>query len=311
MDVAYPGDVTFVVGGSGSDSGILTASGGIFSNSYSQHNFNCSAILNGTQQSTTNVNEWQSANVHVQTAWLTGAGEDANDWRSLLRGWAYDSFTLSQAASVTADDGNSLTPTNPAGSWTASNFNLSIVSGAIHASTISGGTCSITRSFNDNGSWEGYSFAGYRYLTLSIQASANGTLFQIQITTPVSGSPGPGVVGTRTWSRDWQGNPLVANSTFGNVTIDLCAPTSMTAVVDNKDTTWPLHGTPQHYVEDTEMWGVSNIQSLQLQFSGLNPNSTVDINSLTLERKDHTRVDFLPAFNQWVNSDAEFSGSAD
>jgi hypothetical protein len=312
MDADYPSNVTLVVEGVGVGSAILTASGGIFSGSYNQRNFNCSSILNGANQTQTNVNEWQFARVHVQTAWLTGNGENREDWRVLMRGHLYDSFTLAQSATLVADDGTSLTPTDPVGSWAGTGLDSLTVSGGIQAAVGAGGPGTLTRTYgNYSSSHRGGSFQGYRYLTIRVQADADNQPFSVTITTPASADPGPGVVTSRTWTRDKDGNALQAGTIAADITLDLCAPTSMTARTDDKDSVWPVHdnGDGRHFTEDTEMWGVTNV--LTVAFTGLAASHVYTIVSMTLERLDHSRVDFTPVYNNWVKSDAEVPTSDD
>lgn len=181
--------------------------------------------LRPTRQTLTfgdNLNEFCPFRLWLAPDWITEAGEQPKDWRTLLRGRPYSAFTLTQAAEAV------VTSTLASGTGTG---DLTI---ALPSAT--------TAAELQGSAFTGASLRGYRYLRLRMKADVAET---VKIT-----------IGTKEWLRDKDGNSLALTTSYEDFDIDLCSPTNETASVDDTDTFFPLP------TVDGEYWGVSAASSI-------------------------------------------------
>jgi hypothetical protein len=219
----------------------------------------------------------------------------SRDWRMLQRGMAFDSLTVRQAAYQQVDDGGSLAPSGDdvfPGQWYAGNpASVSIVSGAVSISVIDHPEKGrATRIFNDavaNGNvWSGADFSGYRWLRLRMRGTKANQTFVLALSNQF---------GEKSWNL-----AISSPGVWEDLWVDLCCPHSVSETVDAKDSKWPFVGdSTMGHIEDGPLWGVSECDSLVLR--ELLNVQTYEIDLIRLERREHSRLNLLPAFEHWVD----------
>lgn len=221
----------------------------------------------------------------MSSAGLAAIGEDPLAKRITLRGLAWDAMTITQAGSVTVDDGTDLTPSGDwEGEWDGSgDVSPSIVSGAVQFDS-AGGAGTLSRDFTN-----AVSLSGYRYLRVRVRSvgSANQPL-----TMDIGG-------------KEW---PLTtdADGTWKDVDIDLCGENG-TGTVSTHDTHWPEELEPTGTVGsrgdelpqgEGTYFGVGKCAAIV--FEDLAAGVTYEIDSLTLRRDAYSRVTLLQTLGWWT-----------
>lgn len=168
------------------------------------------------------VNERTPLRLWLDSDWIATQGEQQGDWRVLLRGRPYSSFTLTQASEAIVS------------STLASGTGASDLTIALPAGT----TAAALRGT----SFYGASLRGYRYLRVRMKASVGET---VTVT-----------IGAKSWNADKNGAALTLTTSYQNFDLDLCSPTNQTASVDDTDTFFPLP------TVDGEYFGVSAASSI-------------------------------------------------
>lgn len=158
----------------------------------------------------------------VDASWINNQGEQPDDWRFLLRGRPFSSFTLIQASEMT------VTSTLASGTG-ATDLTINLPTGTTAAGL-------------QGSSFSGASLRGYRYLRLRMKASTNET---VTIT-----------IGSKSWTQDKNGASLALTTSYQNFDIDLCSPTNATGDTDSTDSFFPLP------TSDGDYWGVSAAASI-------------------------------------------------
>lgn len=92
----------------------IDAVGGAFGDAYTQRGWSCTSTLDDASQTEARLTE----NAPVR-CWLVSQASEASLWRCLLRGRAFDAFTLGHAASQVLDGGFAVTTTPTARNITA------------------------------------------------------------------------------------------------------------------------------------------------------------------------------------------------
>lgn len=200
---------------------------------------------------------------------LSAMGDDTRQTDIHLLGWRYTALRLSQVASLTLDDGTSLTPSGAAwgGSWAGTGgASVSVSSGAIR---ISGGT-GATRSFG-----HAVSLSGLPTLRVRVKADADDAPITVQI-------------GGKVWQRT-----LGTAGTYTDLDIDLSAEDNG-GDVSSADTRWPIDADDGLTVDEQSYFGIWRTSAIAI--TGLDSGMVYDIDALTLRRDHATRLDFLPAF---------------
>lgn len=278
MESAYPSSLTMV---RAADSSTFSASAA-WSDNQTQERYsgsisltrtdrNGGSVEGGATNTTSAVNTYAAIGYYLDPASLSAAGLDSRLRRVQIRCWAWSALTLAHAASVTVDDGSSLTPTGAwAGAWSGvSGASVAVVSGAIQVT--GGGVAQRTFSVDQN-------LTTYRYLRVRVKASA-------------ASAPVNLTIGTKLWLATTHATP----GTYTDIDFDL-------SIEDNHpddsdaDTLWPVNQSD----------GISGVQDLfgvqrcgTLRIGGLTAGVTYDIDSVQLVRQETAaRLDVLPAWNR-------------
>lgn len=253
-------------------SATVTASGGVWTYDGVMYKYSAGCTLNGTTKTPVSVDQTSSRwwRAYLDTASLSGFGEDPRDWRVQFRGKEYDSFSLLHAASEVWEDGSS------ASDWAAAaHTTVSATGGAIRF-VVAGGA--------GGGTWTPAATKdaeAYRYLRFRIKAVGANKPFTVTI-------------GSKVWN-------LVAGAagTYTSVDLDLCRPHNSTSTTDGKTSRYALTGYGGDPV-DTEMWGVSKVSSVVL--SDLESGETYDLDYLQLQRTTWGRASFVSSFYNWAEA---------
>jgi hypothetical protein len=236
-----------------------------------QKRYTIGSTVNGVLQSGIGADEKTPIRVWLKPSSLTNAGEDTRDWRLMILGRRFNSFTLAHASNVQLYDGSSTTD------WTAgANTTQSIVSGALRLA-IAGGAGSTT--------WTPTQIVseGYRYLRLRIRSTVNANQ---PFTVGIAGE---------TWDAQTGGA-----GTYVDVDIDLACATSEVDDVEEKDSRFPIDnpgGNPDATDPQDQYklgWGVDFIDSIAL--TGLVDGETYEIDYIRLERKVDSSFRLLAPF---------------
>ena len=284
MEDTYPDYLEMLVYDKHGSSGVVTGiSGGLGSFSGSQRQANLGSIMNAPDSNAPFsspptlpvvntesyvIEEYAPVYANLRASQLLALSEDVEDKRLLLRGFFWDSFTLSQAASSTVDNCGATTD------WSAgANTTLSDVGSALQA-VIAGGTGSLTRSFSP-----AVSLASYRYLRIRVR-SVGAADQDVRVT-----------IGSKRWDMT-----TGADGSWVERDLDLCQPTNTVATTDTTDSRWPVP------TVDGPMWGVTEITSLVLE--ELADGVTYEIDDLSLVRASggYSRVSFASAYKAWVKA---------
>lgn len=205
----------------------------------------------------------------ITTGSLIAMGDETRETDIHLLGWLYTALRLSQVASLTIDDGTSLTPSGAAwgGSWTGSGgASVSVASGAIR---IAGGTGAV-RAFS-----HAISLSGLPTLRVRVKADADDAPIRIQI-------------GSKTWSRT-----LGLAGVYVDLDLDLSGEDNGGGV-SSADTRWPVDVDDGLAKDEQSYFGIWRANEITV--TGLDSGMVYDIDSLTLRRDHATLLDFLPAF---------------
>lgn len=214
-----------------------------------------------------NLNEWQPTSCKLQAASLQNAGEDGAADEAYIRGYRWTVGNFSQASSLQI-----------AGSWTAKVENSHELPDKATAAGAQG-------THPDFWGANKASLQGYRYLSIPLKHNnANPqTLTSVQI-------------GSKTWSRDKDGNSLkVSNgSTYQEILLDLCNPDG-TEETDVQDTRYPFNRV------DTWAWGVTSASGIIL--NGIANGVTFTAEKAVLKRLGKTLLTVLPTYGNMVQKD--------
>lgn len=135
--------------------------------------------------------------------------------------------------------------------------------------------------------WSGASLLGFRYAVvyaaLNLSSVASGTVS----------------IGSKQWSKDYQGNALTFGTAQTARTIDLLCPTNATATTDTTDSKYPYTPSVPWTANSGSLSGVANATALLLRGGA---SGTVALGSVTLVRLDHTHLHILPAFDNFVSA---------
>ncbi len=255
---------------------------GLFAGTYGQKRYEIYSELDGSADAGIAADEWIPVKFWVENTWLSEHGEDTDDWRILLRGKWYDSFTVSQASSYQLDDGAAVTDAEPCpGDWTNTEYCTLTAVGGPPADRIeivvSGGIGSCKRTFDPE-----VSLAGFRYLRIRVRSVGSDA------------EPLRVKIGSKWWDIE-----TGADGTWVERDIDLCCPTNTTATTDGTDSRFP---TP---TVDGELWGVTQID--EIEFVSLPDGATYEIDDISEVRRASTALPpgrstltFLPAFQLWL-----------
>jgi hypothetical protein len=270
MDQGYPSPITVRVDQDANNlaKAIAVAAGGDWSLSIDQHQYSVVGVIDGVTDPSGGVslNEWHAFRAWVDGPSLTSLGEDSADWRMMIRGRRFDSFTLGQDAKTVLDD------------CSTADFipiNNCTVSGGGGVITVvvgegGGGSFSITKAAGKMG--------GYRYLDFVCAVDtgpATGTL----------------TLGSKSWDTFGIAQGAVSSASDLLITeVDLCAPTSATSDTDANDTRWPTFA-------ETDYWGVETAPSCVI--SGLQ-QGTYTFATVRLIASASLCC-FLPAWNNWTS----------
>lgn len=287
---AYPAALTVKVDRASGDSAhSFAASGGSFSDSNTQRRYSAASTLNGVAEgnvslSPVSVDEYLNLRCWIDPASLTAAGDDATDWRIMLRGHVFGNWGISQAASVTVDDGAAVSVPTGAyrGAWSGSG-GATVAAGAGEIEVTTGEGIGTARRVFSTSNVPGAGFSGYRYLRLKIRADDDGKPYTVAL-------------GGKTWAVDYTGADLEAGTAAGTAYIDLCA---QSAATDDQDHKYPLP------TSDGRMWGVTGATSLLL--GGLEAETVYYVDEVALCVHPSTpeqQITVLPAFTQFEQQQA-------
>jgi len=279
MESAYPSSLTMVRAADGTTFSASSA----WSDNQTQERYTGSISLTRTDRSggtveggsnntTSAVNTYKAIGYYLDPAALSAAGLDERLRRVQIRCWAWTALTLSHAASVTVDDGSSLTPAGAwAGAWSGGGgASVSVVSGAIHVT--GGGYAQRTFSADQN-------LTTYRYLRARVKASAASAPITLSIGTKV-----------------WRGATGATPGTYSDVDFDLSIETNHPDDSD-ADTLWPVDQTDGISNAAQDIFGVQRCDTLR--FGEMTAGTTYDIDSVQLVRAStDSLLDALPAWNR-------------
>lgn len=202
--------------------------------------------------------------------WLTGEslyanGDQSSDWRMQFRGRKWTAFSVEHLREIVLDDGESLEE------WTGDAVVLSLADGAVQVAASEGG--SVTREIIPAIVSE-----SYRYLEIRARSLVNDDA-------PVTIS-----IGGKSWIRSTSDAEV-----WVTWQLDLCQPETTWIEIDDKDSRFPLDEFGE--VEDSENWGVSQIE--QIDLFNLLVGETYQIDWIKLVRAGDARLSFLPAFREF------------
>lgn len=214
------------------------------------------------------LDQWSPQYCWLKNSDLTTEGEDVLDWRLQFRGFRWEAFKVTQAGSVTIDDGTSTT------GWTAgADTSLSVVSGSVRL-TASGGEGSATRAFSPEQYLE-----PYRYLRVRLSASSAQT---IRVT-----------IGSSYWD-------ISATTSAADYDLDLCCGKNQTSGVGEVTTRYPIDSPGGYPINDPPSTpygvGYGRTHCTSIEVSGVDDTTTCDVHDIGLLATTR-KLSILPPFD--------------
>lgn len=265
------------------------------------------SVLDGvTQDTAEGTSEWGRIAYYLDGDSLEDHGEERTAWRVLMHTQPFECMSILQALSYEVDDCSALTVAtgNYPGAWSCDAGSTLTVSGGNIVFTPGASGATLTRTFTNPAG-----FSGYRYLNLIASGETNDQ--------PISTV----TIGAKEWDADAGGDPLLIDNASTTLTIDLCAPTNMTATIDTLSTrwgpdmaggiedahaatTWTMPTDDDHVDGDGAMWGVQRVRyTVVWEFPSAAEGLDYTLTSLELGRKGSAAVSDLhvqPAFEKWI-----------